>query len=78
MLTKDDYNNLAARIFKLSLEKIRRKEKIKVGGHVTVSYGKLITPEEMGFDKEKFGPHDIRNAANLVMDRITELWEAER
>ena len=31
MLTKDDYNNLAARIFKLSLEKIRRKDKIKIG-----------------------------------------------
>lgn len=31
MLTKDDYNDLAARIFKLSLEKIRRKEKITVG-----------------------------------------------
>ena len=54
------------------------KEKIKVGSHVTVSYGKLITPDEMGFDKEEFGPHDIRDAANLVMDRITELWAAER
>lgn len=52
-------------------------ERIKFGSHVTVSYGKLITPEEMGFDKEDFGPRDIRNAANMVMDRITELWEAE-
>ena len=50
---------------------------IKVGSKITVSYGKLITPEEMGFDKEDFGPHDIKNAANLVMERITELWEAE-
>ncbi len=31
MLTKDDYNDLAARIFKLSLEKIRCKDKITVG-----------------------------------------------
>ncbi len=54
------------------------KDKIKVGSHVTVSYGKLITPEEMGFDKEEFGPHDIKRAANLVMERITELWKAER
>ena len=54
------------------------KGKIKVGSHVTVSYGKLITPEEMGFDKEEFGPHDIKKAANLVMERITELWQAER
>ncbi|MBE6720651.1 MAG: 1-acyl-sn-glycerol-3-phosphate acyltransferase [Ruminococcaceae bacterium] len=53
------------------------KGKIKMGSHVTVSYGKLISPEEMGFDKEDFGPHDVKAAANLVMDRITELWEAE-
>lgn len=50
---------------------------IKAGKHVTISYGKLITPEYMRFDKENFGPHDIRNAANLVMDNITALWEAE-
>lgn len=50
---------------------------IKAGKHVTISYGKLIAPEDMQFDKENFGPHDIRNAANLVMDNITALWEAE-
>lgn len=50
---------------------------IKAGKHVTISYGKLITPEDMRFDKEDFGPHDIRKAANLVMDNITALWEAE-
>lgn len=50
---------------------------IKAGKHVTISYGKLITPDDMQFDKENFGPHDIRNAANLVMDNITALWEAE-
>ena len=50
---------------------------IKAGKHVTISYGKLITPEDMRFDKENFGPHYIRNAANLVMDNITALWEAE-
>ena len=51
--------------------------KIKAGKHVTVSYGKLITPQEMGFDKEDFSRRDVSNAANLVMDRITQLWEAE-
>ena len=51
--------------------------KIKAGKKVTVSYGKMISPEEMGFNKENFGPHDIRDAANLVMDSITALWEAE-
>ncbi len=50
---------------------------IKAGKKLTVSYGKLITPDEMGFNNEDFGPKDIRNAANLVMDRITALWEAE-
>lgn len=50
---------------------------IKAGKKVTVSYGKIITPEEMNFDKEDFGRTDISNAAGMVMDRITELWEAE-
>ena len=50
---------------------------IKAGKKVTVSYGKLITPEEMNFDKEDFGRSDISNAAGMVMDRITDLWEAE-
>ncbi len=53
------------------------KGAIKPGKKVTVSYGKLITPKDMEFDKEDFGPHDIRNAANMVMDNITALWEAE-
>lgn len=51
--------------------------KIKAGKQVTVSYGKLITPQEMEFDKEDFSRRDVSNAANLVMDRITQLWEAE-
>ncbi len=50
---------------------------IKAGKKLTVSYGKLITPDEMNFNKEDFASSDIRKAANLVMDRITELWEAE-
>ena len=50
---------------------------IKPGKKVTVSYGKIITPEDMNFDKEDFGRSDISNAAGMVMDRITELWEAE-
>ncbi|MCH5314334.1 MAG: 1-acyl-sn-glycerol-3-phosphate acyltransferase [Eubacterium sp.] len=52
--------------------------KIKAGKQVTVSYGKIITSAEMGLDKDELGPHDIKDAANMVMDRITELWEAER
>lgn len=53
------------------------KSKIKVGSRVTVSIGKPITQSEMAFDKEDFGPKDIRSAANLVMDRITDLWKEE-
>lgn len=51
--------------------------KIKPGKNVTVSYGKLITPEEMSFDKEDFDRRDIAKAAQLVMSKIVELWEAE-
>lgn len=51
--------------------------KIKPGSHVTVSYGKLIKNSELGLDKEEVGPHDIKDAANMVMAKITELWEAE-
>lgn len=51
--------------------------KIKPGSHVTVSYGKLIKNSELGLDKEEVGPHDIKNGANMVMAKITELWEAE-
>jgi 1-acyl-sn-glycerol-3-phosphate acyltransferase len=50
---------------------------IKSGKKVTVSYGKLITCDELGFNKENFETSDIKNAANMVMDRITQLWEAE-
>jgi 1-acyl-sn-glycerol-3-phosphate acyltransferase len=51
---------------------------IKAGKQVTVSYGKVIKNSELGIDKEDVTPEEIKAAANLVMDRITELWEAER
>lgn len=50
--------------------------KIKAGKKVVVSYGKLIKNSELGLDGE-VGPHAIKDAANMVMDKITELWEAE-
>ncbi|MCM1115229.1 MAG: 1-acyl-sn-glycerol-3-phosphate acyltransferase [Clostridium sp.] len=52
--------------------------KIKAGSHVTVSYGKIIKNSELGLDGENVGPHDIKKAANMVMDKITALWEAEQ
>ena len=52
--------------------------KIKPFKKVTVSYGKVLTNEELGLSKEELEPHEIKDAANKVMDSITELWEAER
>lgn len=52
--------------------------KIKAGKQVTISYGKLIKNSELGLDGENIAPSDIKYAANMVMGRITELWEAER
>lgn len=49
----------------------------KFGSKITVSFGKIITTEEMGFNKEEFSTKDVKDSANLVMDRIRELWEAE-
>ena len=40
--------------------------------------GKLIKNSELGLDGENVAPSDIKAAANMVMGRITELWEAER
>lgn len=52
--------------------------KIKAGKRVVVSYGKIIKNSELGLDGEDVGMHDIKNAANMVMDQITSLWEAEK
>ena len=51
---------------------------IKAGKQVTVSYGKMLSLSDMGLDKEETSVSDIKNAANLVMDSILALWEAER
>lgn len=51
---------------------------MKVGKHITISYGELLTLEDMGLDKEEASPRDIKYAANLVMDNILKLWEAEK
>lgn len=51
---------------------------IKVGKQVTVRYGKMLSLSDMGLDKEETSVSDIKNAANLVMDNILALWEAER
>lgn len=53
------------------------KGKIKAGKKVIISYGEVIKNSDMGLQREDLGPHDIKDAANMVMDRITELWKAE-
>lgn len=51
---------------------------IKVGKQVTVRYGKLLSLEDLGIADEEVAITDIKKAANLVMDNILALWEAER
>ena len=51
---------------------------IKAGKHVTISYGKLIKNSELGLNGDDVLPSEIKEAANMVMGRITELWEAEK
>lgn len=52
--------------------------KIKAGKRVVVSYGRVIKNSELKLDGDDVSPHAIKDAANMVMDRIVELWEAER
>lgn len=54
------------------------KGAIKPGKQVTISYGRLLSLSDMGLDKEELAPSDIKKAANMVMDNILALWEAER
>ncbi len=51
--------------------------KIKAGKKIVVSYGKPIKNSDLNLD-DNAGPHAIKNAANMIMDNITELWEAEK
>ena len=51
---------------------------IKSGKKVVISYGKPLSLSDMGLDKEDIGPHDIKDAANTVMNTIIQLWEAEK
>ncbi len=52
--------------------------KIKAGKKVIVSYGKIIKNDELGLSGDDIGAHVIKNAANMVMDNIISLWEAEK
>lgn len=51
---------------------------IKVGKKVVISYGEMIKNESLGLNKDDIAPTDIKKAANMVMDNIVKLWEAEK
>ncbi len=51
---------------------------IKAGKKVTVSYGKMLSLSDLGLNNEDSAVSDIKRAANMVMDSITALWEAEK
>ena len=52
------------------------KNKIVRGEHFSVCFGKPITVEELGID-ENSSREEISRAANVVMERITEMRESE-
>lgn len=52
--------------------------KIEAGKKVIVSYGKMIRNEDLGMNGENVTPTEIKHAANMVMDNIVSLWEAEK
>lgn len=54
---------------------IYTSDRAKKGTKLTVRYGKPIPHEELQFDPESIKMKDLRYAANLIMQRITELWE---
>lgn len=53
------------------------KNKIKFGEQVTVKYGELLSPAELGLDKEECSREEIAAAANRVMEEITKLRNEE-
>ena len=38
----------------------------------------MLSLSDLGLDKEDVATSDIKKAANMVMDNIFALWEAER
>ncbi len=52
------------------------KNKIKRGEHVTVRFGKLISVEELRINADS-SRDEIKEAANTVMQRISEMRESE-
>lgn len=54
---------------------IYTSDKAKAGTKLTVRYGKPILHEELKLNPDSMRMKDLRYATNLIMQRITELWE---
>lgn len=54
---------------------IYTSDEAKSGTRLTVRYGKPIKYEEFNIDEESKKMKDLRKVSELVMSRITELWE---
>lgn len=52
-------------------------EKPRFRSKLTVRIGKPISYEEFNFSDDDRNTKELRDAANLVMERITELWQKE-
>lgn len=51
------------------------EDEAKSGTRLTIRYGKPIKYEELGFNEESKKMKDLRKSGEVVMARITELWE---
>ena len=50
-------------------------DRLRFRTQVTISYGKLIKNEELGFTDDSGSPHEIRAASHRFMEEITKLME---
>ena len=51
------------------------EDEAKSGTRLTIRYGKPIKYEELGFNEDSQKMKDLRKSGEVVMARITELWE---
>lgn len=55
---------------------IYTSDEAKTGTRLTVRFGKPIKHEELKFNPDSMKMKDLRYATALIMERITQLWEA--
>ena len=54
---------------------IYTEDEAKSGTKLTIRYGKPIKYEELGFNEESKKMKDLRKSGEVIMARITEMWE---